>query len=70
MLLRNEDGVLPLTPDAGETLAVIGPFATEPRFQGAGSSQVTPTRVDAPLDELTGLVDDGGRGALRARLRA
>src|SRR5207248_4569189 len=27
-------------------------FARTPRFQGAGSSQVNPTRVDVPLDEL------------------
>ena len=33
-------------------IAVIGEFARTPRFQGAGSSQVTPTRVDTALDEL------------------
>ncbi|HEX6254184.1 MAG TPA: glycoside hydrolase family 3 C-terminal domain-containing protein [Euzebyales bacterium] len=53
MLLRNDGGVLPLRPTAGETLAVIGEFARTPRFQGAGSSLVNPTRVDVPLDELT-----------------
>ena len=32
---------------------MIGEFARTPRFQGAGSSQVTPTRVENALDELT-----------------
>jgi len=46
VLLKN-DGVLPLRRD--ESLAVIGAFAAEPRMQGAGSSRVNPTRVDAAL---------------------
>ena len=49
VLLKNE-GALPLSPSAN--LAVIGEFARTPRFQGAGSSQVNPTRVDVILDEL------------------
>ncbi|KQT93836.1 beta-glucosidase [Marmoricola sp. Leaf446] len=52
VLLRNEGGLLPLDPDAGGVVAVLGAFATEPRYQGAGSSQVNPTRVDVPLEEL------------------
>ena len=51
VLLKN-DGVLPLTGMAGRTIAVIGELARTPRFQGAGSSQVSPTRVDVPLDAL------------------
>ena len=35
---------------------MIGEFARTPRFQGAGSSQVNPTRVDIALDELTAAV--------------
>ncbi|MDQ4215125.1 glycoside hydrolase family 3 C-terminal domain-containing protein [Microbacterium sp. ASV81] len=49
VLLKN-DGVLPLT--RGADLAVIGEFARTPRFQGAGSSQITPTRVDTALDAI------------------
>ena len=49
VLLKN-DGLLPLPADA--KIAVVGEFARTPRFQGAGSSQVTPTRVDVLLDEL------------------
>lgn len=53
VLLRNDGDVLPLRPAAGQAVAVIGAFARTPRFQGAGSSKVNPTRVDVPLDELT-----------------
>ena len=51
VLLKN-DGVLPLHDAPGLTVAVLGEFARAPRFQGAGSSQVSPTQVDVPLDEL------------------
>jgi beta-glucosidase len=50
VLLKNDRGVLPLA-DAG-SVCVVGEFARTPRFQGAGSSQVNPTRVDVPLEEL------------------
>lgn len=51
VLLKNEGGLLPLSPDAGR-LVVIGEFARSPRFQGAGSSKVNPTRVDDALTAL------------------
>ncbi len=51
VLLKNDGGVLPLAARGGP-VAVIGEFARTPRFQGAGSSQVNPTRVDAALDGL------------------
>ncbi|MFT3797395.1 glycoside hydrolase family 3 C-terminal domain-containing protein [Microbacterium sp.] len=50
VLLRNEGSVLPLAPEA--RVAVIGEFARTPRYQGAGSSQIVPTRVDAALDAI------------------
>jgi beta-glucosidase len=57
VLLRNDEGVLPIELTAGR-VAVIGAFATQPRFQGAGSSKVNPTRVDDALAELrAGLPD-------------
>jgi beta-glucosidase len=59
VLLKNEGSLLPLQPAAGETIAVIGEFARTPRYQGAGSSQVNPTRVDVALDELRAAVPDG-----------
>ncbi len=56
MVLLKNDGVLPLS--AGGRLAVIGRAAKEPRIQGGGSSQITPTRVDVPIDELAHLARD------------
>ena len=58
MVLLKNDGVLPLVGAPGLTVAVIGEFARTPRFQGAGSSQVNPTRVDIPLDELAAALPD------------
>jgi beta-glucosidase len=56
VLLKNDGEVLPLA--AEQTIAVIGAFATEPRFQGAGSSLINPTRVDRALDELRAVGGD------------
>ncbi|GLY38881.1 glycosyl hydrolase [Amycolatopsis sp. NBRC 101858] len=50
VLLKNDSALLPLA--TGGSLAVIGKFAVEPRFQGSGSSHVNPSRVDVPLDEI------------------
>lgn len=50
VLLRNEDALLPLAVDA--SVAVIGAFATAPRYQGAGSSLVNATRVPTLLAAL------------------
>lgn len=44
VLLKNEDDILPL--QAGCKVAIIGDFAVEPRYQGAGSSVVNPTRLE------------------------
>ena len=59
VLLKNQDRLLPLRPAAGDIIAVIGEFARTPRYQGAGSSQVNPTRVDVALDELRAGVPEG-----------
>ena len=53
VLLRNTNDTLPL--DQAARIAVIGEFAVTPRYQGGGSSHVTPTRVDAALDSITAL---------------
>jgi len=50
VLLKNDGDVLPLRAD--ERIAVIGAFAAEPRWQGAGSSQINPTRLDKALDSI------------------
>lgn len=44
VLLKNEEQILPL--HAGCKVAVIGDFAVEPRYQGAGSSVVNPTKLE------------------------
>jgi beta-glucosidase len=66
VLLKNQDRLLPLRPAAGDTIAVIGEFARTPRYQGAGSSQVNPTQVDIPLDELRAALPDGVEVAFAA----
>jgi beta-glucosidase len=55
VLLKNDAGLLPLDPAAKSNVLVVGEFARTPRFQGAGSSQVNPTKIDIALDELTAL---------------
>lgn len=50
VLLRNEDQILPLS--TGDRVAVIGALARSPRYQGAGSSKINPTRLDKAFDCL------------------
>ena len=50
VLLKNEDHILPLKK--GKRVAVIGDFAKEARYQGAGSSIINPTKLDRTLDFL------------------
>jgi beta-glucosidase len=59
VLLKNDGDLLPLAPTAGQRIAVIGEFARTPRYQGAGSSQVNPTRLDIPFEELRKAMPDG-----------
>ncbi|MDF1509428.1 glycoside hydrolase family 3 C-terminal domain-containing protein [Robertmurraya sp. DFI.2.37] len=54
VLLKNDDHILPLQKD--KKVAIIGDFAHNPRYQGAGSSIVNPTRLDNTLD----CVNDSG----------
>lgn len=44
VLLKNNNGILPLKKE--DKVAIIGHFADEPRFQGAGSSLVNSTQLD------------------------
>ncbi len=50
VLLKNEDNILPL--DKTKRIAIIGEMAKSPRYQGAGSSLINPTRIDNAFDEL------------------
>ena len=50
VLLKNDDAILPVSRDA--KIAVIGEFARTPRYQGGGSSHITPTKMTGFLDAL------------------
>lgn len=50
VLLKNDEQILPL--QASEKVAIIGDFAKIPRFQGAGSSLINPTKEPSPLEAL------------------
>ena len=52
IVLLENDGILPLKQ--GSRVAVVGEFAEIPRYQGAGSSLVNPTKVENLLDHLKG----------------
>jgi beta-glucosidase len=51
VLLKNEGKLLPFT-NTNQKVAVIGDFAEKPRYQGAGSSLVVPTKLPCLKDEL------------------
>lgn len=59
VLLRNEDEILPLSKEG--TLAVIGEFAKNPRYQGGGSSHVNPTKLDDAFTEMKALAGDAAK---------
>lgn len=56
VLLKNEGGILPLAKD--RRIAVVGPFAQKPRYQGGGSSHIIPTQLDVPVEEIRKLAGD------------
>lgn len=62
VLLKNDapaGGTEPLLPLAtGQSLAVIGVFAEKPRYQGAGSSMIRPTRLDDALTSIRSIAEE------------
>jgi beta-glucosidase len=54
MVLLKNDGLLPLKSQS--SLAFVGAFARQPRFQGGGSSHISPTRVDDAFAEAQKLI--------------
>ena len=62
VLLKNQDKILPLDKRKKQ-IAVIGKFAKTPRYQGAGSSLVNPTRLDNILNSLNQV--ENGKFAIR-----
>jgi beta-glucosidase len=61
VLLKNESELLPLASAA--SVAIIGEFARTPRYQGAGSSMINPTRLDTALEEIGALADQSSFAA-------
>ncbi|MGW0116950.1 beta-glucosidase [Streptomyces sp. NPDC003327] len=57
VLVRNENGALPLAP--GASVALSGAAARDARVLGGGSAQVFPDHVVSPLDGLTAALPDG-----------
>ncbi len=50
VLLKNEQEILPLKP--GTKVALIGDFAFDPRYQGAGSSMVNAIKLDSMAEKI------------------
>lgn len=50
VLLQNKEQTLPLSQN--ERVTIIGDFAEKPRYQGAGSSLINPTKLPTPLKVL------------------
>ena len=50
VLLKNEDGILPLQEK--ENVLFIGEYAKKPRYQGGGSSHINPWKISSVWDEI------------------
>lgn len=61
VLLKNESELLPLASTA--SVAIIGEFARTPRYQGAGSSMINPTKLDTALEEIGVLAEQSSFAA-------
>lgn len=58
-LLKNENEILPISKDKYKKVAIIGEFAIAPRYQGNGSSQVKPTKLDNVLEIIKNEYGEG-----------
>ena len=52
VLLKNQNGILPLNPTSYKSIAVLGPNAAVARTGGGGSSMVVPFFAESPLDGM------------------
>jgi beta-glucosidase len=60
VLLTNQAGVLPVAPRAGKKVAVIGPHAAQPTYQGATFAQVGQRQdLITPLEAITEVYGEG-----------
>lgn len=64
VLLKNQDSILPISPDTGQTIAVLGQIAESPLFQGTGCAIVNARQADIPLKEIRKI---GGKSVLYAK---
>ncbi|HSV86774.1 MAG TPA: glycoside hydrolase family 3 C-terminal domain-containing protein [Levilinea sp.] len=53
VLLKNDGQLLPIAP--GKKIALIGAFASEPRYQGAGSSHINSSKLSSAIDGFEAL---------------
>jgi beta-glucosidase len=60
VLLKNDDGALPLTDD-DRSLGLIGPTAKTPKIGGGGSAKVVPESAASPLDTIAARAGAGVR---------
>ncbi|WP_369372015.1 beta-glucosidase [Promicromonospora sp. Populi] len=72
VVLKDDAGLVPLVQDVARPLrvALLGPAAVEPFFQGGGSSFVQPDRLTYPADELRAALPQGSEVTLLAGARA
>jgi len=56
VLLKNDAALLPLEPTL--KVALLGAFAKTPRYQGAGSSLVNPSRMDTLYSEMVNIAGE------------
>jgi len=56
VLLKNEDRILPLSRTG--KLAIIGAMAKDVRYQGSGSSQIKPTKLEDISEEMIKIAPD------------
>jgi len=72
VVLKDDAGLVPLVHDHARPLrvALLGPAAVEPFFQGGGSSFVHPDRLTYPADELRAALPQGSEVTLLAGARA
>lgn len=72
VVLKDDAGLVPLVGERVRPLrvALLGPAAVEPFFQGGGSSFVHPDRLTYPADELRAALPAGSEVTLLAGARA
>lgn len=58
VLLKNQNGILPLNRAKIGSIGIIGSFAKNPRIQGLGSSRVNPTHLRSPFDCIKEYLND------------